>query len=208
MLVTLTSFFNVHSCETIFQVIKMAFLSICQDNLPIFGITKSRSLTDFATTEKDVSRGISRMPLVLARIYEEDISFSATAKTRPKFVTSPSALQREKLAESEKLMANLSEMTSHRNDAQRRSLNLTEFLANSNRQSLGKSLDAEVPKDEGGSGGGSLLYRRNTVTEVTWNDFELISIIGRGTFGKVYLVNNKLSDKYYAMKCIRKDVVI
>ena len=55
---------------------------------------------------------------------------------------------------------------------------------------------------------GSLLYRRNTMTEVTWNDFELISIIGRGTFGKVYLVKNRLSDKYYAMKCIRKDVVI
>lgn len=44
--------------------------------------------------------------------------------------------------------------------------------------------------------------------DVTWDDFELISIIGRGTFGKVYLVKNKLEQKYYAMKCIRKDVVI
>lgn len=43
---------------------------------------------------------------------------------------------------------------------------------------------------------------------MTWDDFELISIIGRGTFGKVYLVKIKNSNKYYAMKCIRKDVVI
>jgi len=43
---------------------------------------------------------------------------------------------------------------------------------------------------------------------MTWEDFELISIIGRGTFGKVYLVRNKKQDKYYAMKVIRKDVVI
>lgn len=55
---------------------------------------------------------------------------------------------------------------------------------------------------------GSCVYRRSTVTEVTWNDFELISIIGRGTFGKVYLVKNKRDSIYYAMKCIRKDVVI
>jgi len=83
------------SRETIFHVIKLAYLSLCQENLPIFGITKNRALADFATTEKDVARGISRMPLVLARIYEEDIQFDATAQSRPKFTVSPSAAQRE-----------------------------------------------------------------------------------------------------------------
>jgi len=191
----------------------MAYLSLVQENLPIFGITKNRALTDFATTEKDVTRGISRMPLVLARIYEEDIKFDSTSQTRPRFTVSPSALQREQLAESERLMANLNEFTSHRNDAQRRSVNLINVLANSGR-SMGqaeKRLDAEVPKEEVNrdqNARSSLLYRRSTVTEVNWDDFELLSIIGRGTFGKVYLVKNKLSEKYYAMKCIRKDVVI
>ena len=60
----------------------MAYLSIAQENLPIFGISKMRALADFATTEKDVARGISRMPLVLARIYEEDIKFDSTSKAR------------------------------------------------------------------------------------------------------------------------------
>ena len=67
--------FSIDSRETIFQVMKMAYLSIKQDNLPIFGISKQRSLADYTTTEKDVTRGLSRMPLVLSRIYEEDIRF-------------------------------------------------------------------------------------------------------------------------------------
>ena len=60
----------------------MAYLSQMQENLPIFGISKTRALTDFATTEKDVARGISRMPLILARIYEEDIKFENSARNR------------------------------------------------------------------------------------------------------------------------------
>jgi hypothetical protein len=41
-------------------------------NLPIFGI-KSKDMKEYTTTEKDVVKGISRIPLNLARIYEEDI---------------------------------------------------------------------------------------------------------------------------------------
>lgn len=33
-------------------------------------------------------------------------------------------------------------------------------------------------------------------------------MIGRGTFGKVYLVENNRNKKLYAMKSIRKDVII
>jgi serine/threonine protein kinase len=35
-----------------------------------------------------------------------------------------------------------------------------------------------------------------------------LSIIGHGTFGKVYLVRQKKKKTLHAMKCIRKDVVI
>lgn len=93
----------------IFQVLKMAYLSQAQENLPVFGISKQRALSDFTTTEKDVSRGISRMPLVLCRIYEEDIKFEQKNKNRGQMRLSPSVVQREQLAESERLMANLTE---------------------------------------------------------------------------------------------------
>ena len=33
-------------------------------------------------------------------------------------------------------------------------------------------------------------------------------MLGKGTFGKVLLVQNVKNNRYYAMKCIRKDVVL
>lgn len=55
---------------------------------------------------------------------------------------------------------------------------------------------------------GRVLFRRETVRECRWDDFELVSMIGKGTFGKVYLVRNNICGKHYAMKTVRKDVVI
>lgn len=39
-------------------------------------------------------------------------------------------------------------------------------------------------------------------------DFQIVKIIGRGGFGKVFLVKNRLNGKYYAMKSIKKEEVI
>lgn len=50
----------------------MAYTSKLKINLPIYGI-KDKRLREFTTTEKDRDKGISRMPMHLARIYEEDI---------------------------------------------------------------------------------------------------------------------------------------
>lgn len=35
-----------------------------------------------------------------------------------------------------------------------------------------------------------------------------MKMIGKGTFGKVFLVSNENTQKIYAMKCIRKDIII
>lgn len=40
-------------------------------------------------------------------------------------------------------------------------------------------------------------------------DFHIKKMIGRGTFGKVYIVEHKDEPgKFFAMKCIRKDLVL
>ena len=39
-------------------------------------------------------------------------------------------------------------------------------------------------------------------------DFVIKSVIGRGSFGKVFLVQKKDTKKVYAMKSLRKDVIL
>jgi len=54
----------------------------------------------------------------------------------------------------------------------------------------------------------STLYAKQRDKETSLDDFQLRQIIGQGSFGKVFLVEHKDSGKLFAMKCIRKDVVI
>lgn len=44
--------------------------------------------------------------------------------------------------------------------------------------------------------------------EVEFEDFELKKVIGRGTFGKVFLATLKGTDMRFAIKSIRKDVLL
>ena len=49
------------------------------------------------------------------------------------------------------------------------------------------------------------LLRPNKKINLT--DFELIKVVGRGSFGKVYLVKRNGTENYYAMKKLKKEVV-
>jgi serum/glucocorticoid-regulated kinase 2 len=42
---------------------------------------------------------------------------------------------------------------------------------------------------------------------ITIDDFDTLYPLGRGTFGKVMLVRGKRSDKLYAMKTIKKELI-
>uniref|UniRef100_A0AAR2JX28 non-specific serine/threonine protein kinase n=1 Tax=Pygocentrus nattereri TaxID=42514 RepID=A0AAR2JX28_PYGNA len=44
--------------------------------------------------------------------------------------------------------------------------------------------------------------------KVTMNDFDYLKLLGKGTFGKVILVKEKASGTYYAMKILKKEVII
>jgi len=55
------------------NTVKLSFMTINKNNLSIFGISKVKTLTDFVTTEQDVKKGNNRLPLNLARMYEEDL---------------------------------------------------------------------------------------------------------------------------------------
>lgn len=52
------------------------------------------------------------------------------------------------------------------------------------------------------------IYSKEVGKDVCLADFELKKVIGKGTFGKVYLVEKKDDGQIYAMKSIRKDIMI
>ncbi len=46
------------------------------------------------------------------------------------------------------------------------------------------------------------------VKEISKRDFRILRVIGRGSFGKVFLVQKKGSEKLYAMKVLRKENIL
>lgn len=57
------------------------------------------------------------------------------------------------------------------------------------------------------AGGAAAVFSRDD-TPASLQDFEIKKMIGKGTFGKVYLVEHRVTKKLYAMKCIRKDIIL
>lgn len=53
------------------------------------------------------------------------------------------------------------------------------------------------------------MYQRSkNEAQANLNDFEIKSVIGKGSFGKVFLVQKKGSGQIYAMKSLKKSTII
>ena len=55
------------------------------------------------------------------------------------------------------------------------------------------------------------LIRKSTRTKVKsieFEDFNILLVLGRGAFGKVYLAELRTNGEIYAVKSIRKDILI
>uniref|UniRef100_A0A4W4ER08 non-specific serine/threonine protein kinase n=1 Tax=Electrophorus electricus TaxID=8005 RepID=A0A4W4ER08_ELEEL len=77
-----------------------------------------------------------------------------------------------------------------------------------------KSREEEEPMDInfGSPGDNSLEGMEASIaktrTKVTMSDFDYLKLLGKGTFGKVILVREKATGMHYAMKILRKEVII
>jgi len=46
------------------------------------------------------------------------------------------------------------------------------------------------------------------MSNVALEDFKKLKVVGRGAYGKVYLVRQTYTDKIFAMKAVKKELVI
>ena len=64
------------------KAIKQVFHAVHGDNMPIYHV-QAPNLEKYTTTEKDASRGISRMPPMNQRVYSEDLFTEKAGSIRP-----------------------------------------------------------------------------------------------------------------------------
>jgi len=55
---------------------------------------------------------------------------------------------------------------------------------------------------------GTIFSKHKDIKKVGLKDFKILKVLGRGTFGKVCLVQYKLTKEYYAMKIMKKNVLL
>lgn len=183
------------------------------ENLPIFGIEKS-NLTDFTTTEKDMKRGVSRFPPSQFRLKQEDIIFTASTAS-PSTGSKASGLADSEIVDNTfAFTEDFQQNVEIRNKQFQESKNFQEKLEDEDDE------DEDEEGEEGGpskepsarasmrAGGAMIFSRVKDEKNVKLQDFIIMKMVGKGTFGKVFLVQHMMTRKLYAMKCIRKDIVI
>ena len=157
-------------------------MTLRKNNLKIFGINKSKTLVDFVSTEKDVQRGNTRMPLALSRIPDEDIM-------------SEKDVDKSKM---EMKMSGMSiESPSNKEDDLLANIEYKQQMTFKKQSTLQKAENFDKESDGSKKERGVSVYCRRKlpndtedVTKYTFEDFEIVRLVGRGTFGKVYLVQN------------------
>lgn len=66
----------------------------------------------------------------------------------------------------------------------------------------------QISKEEEKLRNGTIYCKRKDINEVKLSDFRAIKVLGRGSFGKVTLVEYIKTGELFAMKCLKKDLLI
>ncbi|CAI2363739.1 unnamed protein product [Moneuplotes crassus] len=168
--------------EEIIQSLKMAYISLMKTNLPIYGID-AKDLKNFTTTEKDKIKGKSRIPGEKYLMETEEVIVKEENSENPSTISTNEWDTEDYLKTSFRASAVLSSFQIDLEDEEE------------------KLKDSEIYRS-------STLYSNAGAEECTLEDFKIKRVIGKGAFGKVFMVENKNNSKVYAMKSLRKDMII
>lgn len=168
--------------DEFFQALKKIFFDTTNENLPIFGVPAGK-LKDYSTSKKDMKRGVEIVPEDNYRIRGEDIYQPKTGADAETF-----GVKGKGGSTSSTAADSVSSFSSSLGD----------------HQQFGEDYD---PK-HGFRDASRTLYAKKGDHKVTLQDFVIRKVIGRGSFGKVFLVEKKDTKEVYAMKSLRKDVIL
>ena len=172
--------------DVIIQSLKMAYISLMKENLPIYGID-AKDLKHYTTTEKDRYKGKSRIPGKEHQLKEEDI-----------FIAS----EEDQNEESKGSMKDEKEWDTgdYLKTSFRASLVISEFDIDFEDED-DKLIDSQNYRS-------STLFSRSGIEDCQLEDLIIRRVIGKGAFGKVFMVENKNNGRFFAMKSLRKDMII
>jgi hypothetical protein len=186
------------------DILKLRYANLDSENtLKIYMVADNLKM--YTTTLNDKKYGLYKLPEESKRLREEEIAGS-------KQIEEDAELERKiELAQKE-----LEETIIENDDDDNHTVSENVKITNS-RDSYKEEVEVDFVNDEDEDfdvdelkeKGSSLLFSSlKADSAITLDDFEILSILGKGAFGKVYLTRMKENGNLYAIKTIRKDVVI
>ena len=135
-------------------------------------------LKDYSTSKKDMKRGVEIVPEENYRLRQEDIYSPKTGADGEAF------------------------------GQKGKSGSVASTTDSSQFSSGGEQFGEDYDPKNGFRDSSRTLYAKKGDSKVALQDFIIKKVIGRGSFGKVFLVEKKDSKEVYAMKSLRKDVIL
>lgn len=140
------------------------------------------NLKEVTTTEKDAKYKISRLPGDDLRIMDEE-------------VYGPDYQQEDSQFSQEDMDASMFEKNFKQVEARTKEMSL-------------EDTDDDTDGDFDTRNSVLVFSHKQEEEKVTLKDFEVMGVIGRGTFGKVFLAKLKTTEVLFAIKSLRKDVLV
>ena len=171
-----------------------------QKNMHIFHSTE-KDLRGFTTTEKDMKKDINRFPTPNYRAPAEDLFDEGAGGASQ---SAPDTTNENSLwANAQSGEADLAAQQAVRG----KQLNVDANTSFDSTYSEASTVDSNEVR-QSMAGGAEAVFARNNEQPASLQDFNIRKMIGKGTFGKVFLVEHQVTKKLYAMKCIRKDIIL